>query len=567
MASVSSKITYHPEVLYEGDELDKFRLVFKGGRDFVQEYLQKYSENETDADFILRRKITYAPAHAKSAIWDIINSIFNRLVDVSRVDGGNTYNQAVEGNNGGVDNRSSSMTAFIGQEVLPELLVARKVGVMIDKLPGSAMTYAESKKTKPYLYTYRNEDIINWSRSVDNILTAVMLRQTYYDETVDGFVEWDAKVRLVTMTLTNQGVKVVIEEDGQTPTETILNLKRIPFVIFELSESLLKDVADHQIALLNMASSDVNFCVRANFPLYTEQYSVVSDLQTKVVNAVTTAQTGSPGTGGTPAKTAELGPTRGRRYPQNMERPEFIHPSPEPLKASMEKQDQIKTEIRELLHLALSRISNRSAQSKLADREGLEAGLSNIAQELQHGEQEIANIWADYQGEATASVLYPNNFTLQTDEQRQEEADRLSKQLPKVPSKTFQRAIALRIADLLVGQQVSQANFIKIADEIEVADVIYTDPETIRLDHEAGFVSTATASIARGYPKGDVEQAKKDHAERLLRVAIAQSQGAGQGAARGNPDASGSPAADAKEEKTISQSADTNPDAGGKQTK
>jgi hypothetical protein len=46
-----------------------------------------------------------------------------------------------------------------------------------------------------------------------------------------------------------------------------------------------------------------------------------------------------------------------------------------------------------------------------------------------------------------------------------------------------------------------------------------------------GLVSAELASQIRGYPKGEVEKAKNDHAERLARIQLAQISPA----ARGNP--------------------------------
>jgi hypothetical protein len=51
---------------------------------------------------------------------------------LSRVGGDQSYREAVVGLNGGVDLEGSNMNRFIGQLVLPELLVTGKVGVYVD---------------------------------------------------------------------------------------------------------------------------------------------------------------------------------------------------------------------------------------------------------------------------------------------------------------------------------------------------------------------------------------------------------------------------------------------------
>jgi hypothetical protein len=54
------------------------------------------------------------------------------------------------------------------------------------------------------------------------------------------------------------------------------------------------------------------------------------------------------------------------------------------------------------------------------------------------------------------------------------------------------------------------------------AKYISSDPEAITKDLQNGLVSDATASLARGYDASEVEQAKKDHAERIARIQAAQ---------------------------------------------
>jgi hypothetical protein len=108
---------------------------------------------------------------------------------------------------------------------------------------------------------------------------------------------------------------------------------------------------------------------------------------------------------------------------------------------------------------------------------------------------------------------------------------------PQVPSITYQKAVSKEIADKTIGHKVSHAELKRIHEEIDAAGVIVTDPETVKADHEAGFVGTELASELRGYPKDEVEKAKKDHAERLARIAISQSEGAA--AARGVNDLAG----------------------------
>src|SRR5690606_23205445 len=110
------------------------------------------------------------------------------------------------------------------------------------------------------------------------------------------------------------------------------------------------------------------------------------------------------GTAATATKAKEhdlkVGVVHGRRYGKGLDRPGFIHPSSEPIKASMAKQDALKNDIRTLINLSLSNIKPKmaSAESKSLDERGLEAGLSNIGLVLEHCERKIAHYWSLYEG-------------------------------------------------------------------------------------------------------------------------------------------------------------------------
>ena len=519
----------HPKYLSQVSNWTKYRYCFEGGRSFVEKYLERYSAREDYIDFNERKKITPCPAHAKSAILDIKNSIFQRMADVTRSGGPKSYREACLGLQNGVDLFGNSMTGYIGSELLPELLSLGKVGVYVDKPavePGSSL--AETRMIKPYLYSYEAENIRSWSLDGENRLRTLLLRDHDYitDDKFGLIVGVDYSYRL--MTVVEDGVFVQFyDKFGVETNQSFLNIPEIPFVIFELNQSLLQDVADYQIALLNLGSADLHYAIKANFPFYTEQFSPMADAT--FVRQGLEDSDNEPGTDAAAqvAKQQEVrtGAMQGRRYPQGLERPGFIHPDPDPLRASMELEDRMKTEIRQLVNLALTNIepTRASAESKRQDEKGLEAGLSYIGLELQYGENEIARLWSMYENDDAATITYPKNYNIRTESERREEAKELEEQMHKTPSLTLKKVLSQEHAQILVGHKVQLDVMQKIKSEIEAAKVIETDADTLRQDHEAGFVSTETASKTRGYPDGEVEQAKKDHAERAARVALAQS--------------------------------------------
>lgn len=535
----------HPDYDAMVDLWSKYRLTYNGGREFIDYYLEMYSVREDTTEFYNRKKISYCPAHAKAAVNDIKNAIFQRTVDISRRDGPQTFLDACNGSDTkGVDNQGNTMNSFIGRLLLPELLTMKKVGVWVDKPDIMPQTRLDNQNVRPYIYYYVAEDILNWSYDNDELITILLRDHTYiYDE--NGLAT--AQVERYRLAQKVQGgIKVSffntdgaqIDRDGNTTEESyILALSEIPFVIFEITDSLLTDAADYQIALLNIASSDLHYILKANFPFYTEQYDPNFELD----HLLRTNGEGATAAEGQEANTkeAKVGITRGRRYPKGTERPSFINPSSEPMTASMNKQKDLQDEIRRLVNLNVSNIEPRkqSADSKAFDERGLESGLSYIGLELEYGERRIAYFWAEYEGTEPSTIKYPDVYSIKSDEERQKEAESLEKSANMFPSMTYRKVIAKESATIRIGHKISADTLDTIHAEIDGSDIIVFDAELMHKDIEAGLLSPETASEdIRLYPEEEYIEASKAHAERLARIAIAQSEGAA--AARGIGDAS-----------------------------
>lgn len=553
----------HPDYLSHIEEWHKFRANFEGGKSCVEKYLIKFSVRETEQDFLDRKEITHCPAHAKSAVYEVRNAIFQRMVDIQRSAGPVSYMGAIDNRRGGVDFNGNTMNSFIGRIVLPEMLALSKVGVYIDRRPldpNSSLLDIKQSNNRPYVYTYPTEDIYSWTFDDDNQLTALFLREHRHStDPITGLTNTITQ-QFRHLIRTDNGVLVLrYDSNGkQISDPLILDLPMIPFVFFELNQSLLEDIADFQISLLNLGSSDISYLLKSNYPFYTEQYDAASELPSL------RQATGSPdsdgvinlsGTAGEATKASRkevmTGSGQGRRYTKGVERPGFIFPSPEPVLASMQKQDALQKEIRILVDLALTNIQpgRASAESKQHDEHGLEAGLSYIGIELEYGERQIANIWSAYEGirDDSTVITYPTSYSLRTDADRRAESKELKELQAAVPSDIYQRAIAKQIATISIGHKITLEQLRSVEQQIDSAHIIETDPEILIKDHEAGFISTESASRARLYPAGEVEKAKQDHAERASRIVLAQSNVSD--AARGVPDTDDDPTASGTDEK------------------
>lgn len=566
----------HPLFLAHQSDWTLWRDTYNGGEEYRRRYLKQFTKRETEPEFVERMDLTPIPSFAKAAINDIRNSIFQRLSDIVRLNGSSFYQRAVSGQDSGVDLRGSTMNSFIGQKVLTDLLVMGRVGIFVDMPVVQGGSLADAQGKRPYLYSYAVEDILSWSCGKPEALSefqSVLLRDRYmkYDSRTLLPLGEEGRYRL--MWVEGGQVKLQfyslegqeIDRDGEPSTGPIeLELTRIPFVMLDIGDSLIKDVAHHQIALLNLGSSDINYAIKANYPFYTEQRDqrdVGSHLK-RVANEDGTATSGGQGAADGEMK---VGVTQGRYYDMQAERPGFIHPSSEPLKASMDLQAKLEADIRKLVNLAVVSLASRaSAESKTMDNQGLEAGLSFIGLVLQAAEQRIADYWASYEEKkvnkrSIATIKYPDRYSLKTDMDRIEEADKLSDLMFKIPGRTIKKEIGKIVATTLLSGKIVVDKMETIHKEIEEAEYTTSDPETIIAAKEAGLVGEKTASIALGFKDDEYLTARDDHVARIERIAESQGDnltGGGDPAARGIDDLSADPANAGKDEKAASRNTD-----------
>ena len=260
----------------------------------------------------------------------------------------------MEGQLGGVDLYGNCMKAFFGSKVLTDLLIMGKVGIYVDAPEFSGQTLAGSQNVRPYLYMYAIEDILTWSFSrpgETSEFQAVLLRDhaiknvSLADYGINVPIEFPQstfeRYRLVYIDPSTKRVMVQFYDTEGSPVDVNntklpslspveLNLDKIPFILLDIGDSVLKDVGKHQIALLNLGSTDVNYAIKANFAIYTEQGDLSREgthLEQPTVDG--TAMAGGQSEGNTERT---VGSTGGIRYDIKADRPGFIYPSSEPLR-------------------------------------------------------------------------------------------------------------------------------------------------------------------------------------------------------------------------------------------
>lgn len=516
----------HIDYLGLHNEMQRWRDAYEGGDNFVQRYLEKYSDKEADADFQLRRKRAYCPNLCAAAINEYLNRFVSGLSKVTRK-GNATYLQQLQGKGGGVTGHGDKMDMFLAEEVLKELMPMGRVGIFVDNFREVGETLAD-QNSRPYFVLYRREQIKNWR--YDHLgLSHLHLEyktQTYDD---DGFPKGTADREL--KLIRREGFVEYQELEGDSEVNSgRLELPRIPFVDLWISTPLMRDIVNHQIALLNIESSDVQYILEANFPFLVQQFEktyqyqrMLSEQDEEFREYNNDNATHEAAHGKEDAKGEHLGHNRGMVYGRNLNAPAFIHPSSEPLTASMKKQEQIEQQIRKILMLSLINMQGVSAsqQSRSEANQTVESGLYVLGQVLERAEQELAEIWAMYMGVEPATITYPTRYAILTEEEINQIVKRYRDTLTLVPSRTYQMEIAMEVVNNLLPH-LTYEQFSKIEKELSEFTTLVADPDIVRENVEQGLLSHQLGAKLNLYPPEDLAVAKEEHIQRLKEIQAAQ---------------------------------------------
>ena len=181
----------------------------------------------------------------------------------------------------------------------------------------------------------------------------------------------------------------------------------------DIGDSLLKDICNHQIALLNLLSSDVNFALKANFPFYIEQRDMRA-VGSHLKQAANPDGTATAGGQTSHDNEITMGATRGRAYDIKANAPAFINPSSDPLKASMDLREDIAQEINRLVNLGVESLCGERATGTQAlvvapKRASVSSGWSR-----KHGTKELSSGPPTRTGLRADARLQPSSIQIAT---------------------------------------------------------------------------------------------------------------------------------------------------------
>jgi len=543
---------------YTADLWKRWRAIKEGGDDLIKDFLYQRNKEQT-TEFNLRKKLAYDPGDAAAAVKDVTDALAIRITtEVNR----NLFNKDTSGIfsglMGGVDLNGSTMGGFIAREILPELCFMKRIGIFVDAPIRKGPTKADiTPVDHPYLTIYKAENIINYTYKGTELIS-LLLRENRpkYDPDTQLFIEEITQYKLIRKQ-NNQIVITYHDENGyQIDKETggkndsaqlILDLPNIPFTLFELKHSLLRNIDKMQIALMNIESSDLKWLWRGNVPIFIRQQTKYSPGRIFRGDAIEGED--NEDVGETHEPTLKFGDAEGIEYPG--EPPSFIAPPSDPIKVSIEKQEQIRRIIRYNLSLTLQDIQMESAQSKRYDERGMEAGLAAIGRILEVGENKILLFWSQYTGiSAPGTITYPLKYELLSEETIRKSVEDLINIATKFPSVKAQKAILTQAYTLLEGHKLDPKDIQEHINEIVQAKSTVSDPKTLISLVDAGMIPISITTELLGMPPNTQTVIEEEHARRLARIQEAQTKkDIINPAARGNPDLSVTPVQDAKREK------------------
>ena len=537
----------HPEYTAMVALWEKWQLCYEGSDAFRKAYLERYSKREDDQDYERRLKLTYIPGHARSAINTIRNALAVQLPDVVRT-GSEDYVTAMATD---VDTFQNAMTSYVATTIAPALLVQGRTFVVVDAPQEVEGATKADDDGKPYLFIVTADDMLSWARDNNGHINVALMR--LWEDIIDedtGLVADSMQIfryykRLETgdsfkgknLEVVGPGVVVwdVDAKSNEVRPPILIPIDRVPIAEFRAVDSLMSEIADHQISALNIASTIVDFLWRSNFPIYVQMQAsastAIKPIGTRGQDVdefadETTGTIGEPGSGKNDRQ-RPVGTGKGIGYPEGAERPAFISPETSNVEASMKELDRIATEIRVLVNLSLTSLSvkalEQSGASKEADRVGEEAGLAYLGSILESGERDIARLWAMFEGgnpDAT-DVKYPQSYSLKSDEERQQEAANLRALHSSVRSNEFQKLIDKRVADILLRPITTPEELEVVLKEIDANEFIDDDKtraEIIGKDSVLRLVSNDTASKLRGYEDGEAAKAAEEDRQKVAEL-------------------------------------------------
>jgi len=444
----------HP---YHGKLHNRWRFLYDsymGGEDFKSgDYLTRYVY-ETETEYINRKAETPLDNHCRNIISTYTSYLFK---DAPQRDLGNLQNRpSVVDFLKDADYEGRNFNHFM-HDVATMSSIFGTAWIVVDKPTVDIITQAQAELQgiRPYISIVNPINVVDWDFSRRETgkyeLTYVKIFETTNDDNTQIY-------RIYTPDATR-----VVKHDRAGEPDILAEypnpLGYIPIVIAYNNRSFVRgigisdiaDIADQQLKIANLNSELIQLARISNHP---------SLVKTDTVTA-------SAGAGSIITLPETL--------PEGL-KPYLLQPSNSNMAGLLESMQHCVETIDKLAHLGGIRNTATRSQSGVALQTEftlLNSKLTEKAHGLELTEEQIWNIWADWEGvEWQGKIEYMKMYN--TRDTMQDLKNLQDAMLVNMPSKTFQQAIRQNYADILVDdQELMQV----IQSELEGAQIDETETE------------------------------------------------------------------------------------------
>lgn len=530
----------HPYYLAKIGTWEKARKAVSNDSSYVNKYLKQYSHRETLQEFNYRKQVTPNPSVTRISLNKLCKSVRAHLHDVSRKVENEKLAQALRGERAGVDGLGSNANTFIGGKPLRELLITGRVGIFCARDLAPQTVSDEENLADPYLTVVPAEDILNWStvpgypQQYQNLVIRSQRAKIDPEGLVEDYEEVVTRYDLVEATPGNNvTIRVRIYESGSdiAVSDKSVDYPQIPFTMIDIEESPVVQALNNHDALLQLTSSDHFFLNQANFPLFTEQFDLNTEMQLEQKRRLSqraemsTVDEGDAPRGKTKDTTyeADFGVMKGRRYPKGTDRPDWVAPPTAHLDASYTKQDRLEERIKEIFDIDNLELKDTraTAESKREDKETLSGAIQTLFGLFERSERiSYAHYQLFFGTYLLPQITFPADINLKSVAETLKNATERLKVRDDVNSIGMKRALTKQVAQDLFSDS-SDAEMEAIFAEIEASDFLVSSDYLIKLSKERR-VNTEYILKQLALPASLADKFKADRLEELSEMVAAQ---------------------------------------------
>ena len=254
----------HPEYTEKVLQWDKYKLAYLANDEYYTTTVDKFSSKEPEKQYNTRVKRAYNALPCKGYISKLQNMTFRKRFDYKYKASDTEIDQLVQTN---VDGKGTSLFNFHVGTVLKWLATYGEYYIY------TAMPSFEGELTReqqqqagifPYLVGVHPQNVVAWRYKEGSQSEFAQLLMKTTDQKIDkfGFTQFDTVFMLYT-----EDMIYKYDTQGEILEEYTNTIGKVAFSKISIGESFLSDIVRIAAAAVNLASGNLNFLEKSNFPI------------------------------------------------------------------------------------------------------------------------------------------------------------------------------------------------------------------------------------------------------------------------------------------------------------